>query len=218
MARIITLEGLDSLTFQANRTGAVSLTQDLRWGDANSTNNSPFIMPLPATINQIILQDSNGFGYWQGEILCSTDDGDTFVQKGIYAKGTAAVTITSSLASNDTFTVTGHGLSVGDRIQFCDAAGGTLPAPVVKQQDYWVESVPTADTFTISATDGGALLDLTADGSGSYGLLTDFGRTTDIGGLSLTVVQDELIRLRFVGSGCIIYNPQITIHLDASVT
>lgn len=64
-------------------------------------------------------------------------------------------------ADDDTFTAVGHGLAVGDRVRFPAVTGGTgLTADTGR---YFVKTVPTDDTFTVSATLGGATLDITAD-------------------------------------------------------
>lgn len=70
-------------------------------------------------------------------------------------------TITASTDTIDTGEV--HGLSVGDGVTFSDISG-TLPAGLTTNTGYFVKTVPTTRTLTISATSGGATLDLTADG------------------------------------------------------
>lgn len=57
-----------------------------------------------------------------------------------------------------------HGLLVGDQILF--TTNGTLPTPLAVNTVYYVKTVPTTDTFTASATNGGATLEYTP-GSGS---------------------------------------------------
>jgi len=62
-------------------------------------------------------------------------------------------------AASDTITSTAHGLAVNETITFAATSlGVTAGVP------YYVKSTPSADTFTISATLGGATLDLTGDG------------------------------------------------------
>lgn len=70
-------------------------------------------------------------------------------------------------AGTDTFTKTAHGLIVNQVIFFADPVivGSTYlywaPFPGMSARPYWVKSTPTADTFTLSATKGGATLDIT---------------------------------------------------------
>lgn len=72
---------------------------------------------------------------------------------------TSGVTFTDA---GDIVTVPSHGASVGDKITFGAITGTTGVAAGV---EYFVKTAPTADTLTISATDGGATLALTTNGT-----------------------------------------------------
>lgn len=74
---------------------------------------------------------------------------------------TGAVTFT---ASSDLVTQVAHGLAVGDQVKFSAVVTTTLPAA---DTIYYVKTVPSADTFTLSATEGGSTLDIDADGTGT---------------------------------------------------
>ena len=68
----------------------------------------------------------------------------------------------------DTVSIMGgvwRALSVGDALRFTNS-GGSLPAPLMLDTDYFVKTVPTTTSFTLSATSGGALIDLTTAGTG----------------------------------------------------
>lgn len=67
-------------------------------------------------------------------------------------------------ATSDTITSPGHGLAVNDRCVFLQAFGLTVPAGITAGTVYYVKTAPDADTFTISTTQGGATLDITASG------------------------------------------------------
>lgn len=76
-------------------------------------------------------------------------------------------TITSIDLGTDVITTdTPHRQQVGYRIRFTKASGATLPSPIVagaSPEDgsiYYIHSVPSATTFTISSTDGGSKIDL----------------------------------------------------------
>ena len=62
--------------------------------------------------------------------------------------------ITLTLATPCVITWEGHGLEVDDRVEF--STTGALPSGITAGTDYWVLTAPTADTFTISASQGGA--------------------------------------------------------------
>ena len=75
----------------------------------------------------------------------------------------APVSFTAS-ASNETFTATGHGYEVGNALEM---RGSSLPAPLVSENTYFVVAVPDENTFRISSSPGGAVLNLTSNGSGN---------------------------------------------------
>jgi len=68
--------------------------------------------------------------------------------------------------TTDIITIPNHSLAVDERIAFFVTPGAILPTGVVEGTVYWVKTVPDGDTITVSATQGGATLDLTADGNG----------------------------------------------------
>lgn len=57
-------------------------------------------------------------------------------------------------------------LTVGDTVRLSNS-GGALPAPLQPDTDYFVQSTPTAASFTLSATSGGDVIALTDTGSGT---------------------------------------------------
>lgn len=67
--------------------------------------------------------------------------------------------------TNDTITVPGHSFAVNDRITFAAAFSGTIPTGITVGTVYWVVSV-SGDDITISTTQGGGALDITAVGGG----------------------------------------------------
>lgn len=72
----------------------------------------------------------------------------------------------TAIAAGDLITVPGHTFSVDDRICFAAAYSGTLAAGITAGTVYWVKTVSGND-ITISATQGGAAIDITAAGSGT---------------------------------------------------
>lgn len=78
--------------------------------------------------------------------------------RGVALTPTAFGTVESFSASADTLRFTAaHGRAVNAPVQF----GGTLPSPLMAGVVYFVKTVPTSDTMTLSATVGGATIDLT---------------------------------------------------------
>jgi hypothetical protein len=68
-------------------------------------------------------------------------------------------------------TVTAHGWVVGQAVVYSNG-GGTTVVGLTNGATYYIESVPTANTVTLSATKGGAVVDITADGVGAAHTLT----------------------------------------------
>lgn len=69
--------------------------------------------------------------------------------------------------SGNTITIPGlTGLAVNDRIAFYPAVGSTLPTGITEGVAYFVISV-AADVITVSATQAGAVITLSASGDGS---------------------------------------------------
>jgi hypothetical protein len=79
-----------------------------------------------------------------------------------------ALNCTVTSAAPTVFTATAHGLAVGNRLSF---TSGTLPTGFAVDTDYFVASVPSANTFTLAATSGGAGIAATANGSGTYSMV-----------------------------------------------
>lgn len=73
-------------------------------------------------------------------------------------------------SSDDTITIKNHALSINDAVSFFSLANLALPGNITEGLIYYVRTVPSADTITISATGGlggpGSTLDITSDGQG----------------------------------------------------
>ena len=92
----------------------------------------------------------------------------------IYDAGDSALVTADATA--DTLTIVGglwKALAINDAVRFSvSGSGGTsgpvaaLPAPLKPDTDYFVRTLPTATSMTLSATAGGALIDLTDVGQG----------------------------------------------------
>lgn len=73
--------------------------------------------------------------------------------------------VTDVDASANSLTVVGHGLSANDGPMHVAAATGFYPGGLSGLTDYWVKTVIDADTFTLSASEGGSVIDITSTGS-----------------------------------------------------
>lgn len=95
-----------------------------------------------------------------------------------------AVTFTDA---GDLITLTAHGLVIGDPVGFTVLTSTT---GISTNTTYYVQSVPSANTFTLSATRGGSLLPLTTNGSGT---LVSPQFTQDINSASFLVMNEKLV-------------------------
>ncbi len=71
----------------------------------------------------------------------------------------------TAVAVGDLITVPGHTLAVDERVAFYPAFGSSLPTGLTEGTIYWVKTVSGND-ITVSATQGGAAIDITAAGDG----------------------------------------------------
>lgn len=69
-------------------------------------------------------------------------------------------------ATNDNITCPAHGLAVNDRVVFYSRNGQSLPTGITEGTVYFVLTAADANTITISATQGGSVIDITAVGVG----------------------------------------------------
>jgi len=88
-----------------------------------------------------------------------------------YTDDGLTMTATVTVASPGVITCTAHGLTVGRRVAFTTT--GALPTGIAASTIYYVQSVPTADTLTISATSGGAVINTSGSQSGTHTLIKD---------------------------------------------
>ena len=70
-----------------------------------------------------------------------------------------------AMTADTIYTISSHGLLVGDRVTFTGAADANLNTSVATPKSWYVKSVSSTG-FTISATNGGATEDITTTGAG----------------------------------------------------
>lgn len=110
-----------------------------------------------------------------GEMTAGAGGTATHFSVGVASSGASKILRRGVLGSRlgpftataaDTFTIPGlTGLAVDDRIIFQAVDGSSLPTGLTEGVSYWVKTV-SGDAVTISATQGGATLDVTAVGDG----------------------------------------------------
>ena len=110
-------------------------------------------------------KEGSGIDITHNRVYGITDTGTTPVGISI-SPGSLSKTVSSVNTGTETMTTSAiHTFSVNDPVKFSSTVA--VPAPLVAGTTYYILTVPTTTTFTLSATVGGATIDLTDSGSGT---------------------------------------------------
>jgi hypothetical protein len=145
-----------------------------------------------------------------GDIVID-DNGDKVRVADIQPARTVATSAVN--ASNDQITITDHGFVANQEVHY-KANGGTAIAGLTDETTFFVKTVASANAFTLSATEGGALIDITGTGNNAqtisgtstkaFTITEAFGESTNSGS-SCTVTRPPI---NFVGAAP---------HIDANI-
>jgi hypothetical protein len=209
------VEGADAPTLtgrvRANVTNVVQIHQSavgvayskaaavgLKSGSNNEATN-PVRSELDWQVEQelkAMVRDIN-YSFWQGVYQKPSDNNTGRKTRGILAAiSTNAQIADETLVGNgdsvweaddEVITEAAHGLAVGDRVRVAIDSGATGATAGY----YWVKTVPSSSTFTLSATKGGATTAISADG------VVDVYKTT-----ALTIAKlNNLLQAIYDGGG-----------------
>jgi hypothetical protein len=128
-------------------------------------------------LTNTVSQGSDLFITWTGgkavtgfyELL----DADTDTKEATIDLPYVASTVTITIAAPGVVTWTGHGLSVNDTIRFTTT--GALPTGLAINTTYYVKQVLSPNTFTVSASAGGAAITTSGTQSGTQTALVWYG-------------------------------------------
>ena len=128
-------------------------------------------------LTNAVAQGSDLFITWTGgtattgfyEVL----DADTATDEVTIDLPYIDATVTISIAAPGVVTWTGHGLSVNDTIRFTTT--GALPTGLAINTTYYVKTVLSANTFTVSTSAGGAAVTTSGIQSGTQTALVWYG-------------------------------------------
>lgn len=110
----------------------------------------------------------------QAAVIAALDIDSDYNFKVVANDGVAALSILGvsiSAATPGVVTSVAHDLAVNTAVKFT-AGAGTLPTGIVAGTTYYVKTVLSADTFSVSATPGGAAIATTGSPSGTYTMET----------------------------------------------
>ena len=136
----------------------VSITYIDTNGDWQTVDSSVYVVDLGSE-TRIALASSQSWPTADsriGAVRVTYDSGDA-----------ASVTV---VAATDVFTIKGgiwSTLAVNDVVRLSNS-GGVLPSPLSLDTDYYIQSLPSATTFKLSETEGGAAIDITDIGTGTH--------------------------------------------------
>lgn len=119
-------------------------------------------------------------------------------------------------AAEDLWTLSSHGLAVGDPVRF--TAVGTGATGYAVNTVYWVAAVPSANTFTISATEGGSAIEGTGDSSGTWTLESVVFNYREVPSNRWDVVTDVDTRMESTGRALLlrgVYDTNTTVYYTA---
>jgi hypothetical protein len=80
----------------------------------------------------------------------------------------SAIGVSMTAATPGVVTDTAHGLAVNTPIKLVPISAGVLPTGIVSGTTYYVKTVASVDTYTLSATSGGTVINTTGSPSGTY--------------------------------------------------
>ncbi len=95
------------------------------------------------------------------DLYCSRTDVNRRIPLGSIVS--PAGIVASSIAATNVITFDGHGLETDDEVTVRALEGGTLSAPFVEGTVYFARRLTNA-TFSLAATAGGAVIDITTNG------------------------------------------------------
>lgn len=165
------------------RVGAISTYNIVRLASAGAPANALITLPVRLAECDVCpagyTLQSEGVQYIIETPLDGSEDLNSAADQQTFANTIAALyqpaeTFDGATGVDPTtnqITVTAHGWKVGQAVVFSNG-GGTSPTGLTSGNTYYVQSVPTANTVTLSATKGGAVVDITADGVGASQTLT----------------------------------------------
>lgn len=108
---------------------------------------------------------------WAGAFLNVSGTGSVVIY---YLNTFVHPTVTMTIASPGVITYTGHNMLANAPLAF--ATTGALPTGIVAGTTYFVKTVLTANTFTVSGTAGGAVINTTGSQSGVHTIISTGSR------------------------------------------
>lgn len=126
-------------------------------GAIKNVDITPYLFDTSALkyyINNFALHSTTALAY----VFDVRDSGVSLLTTNLFTFSSGTMSVNTG---TDVFTYVAHGLAVNDVVVARQILSGALFTGMSSETQYWVKSVPTADTFTLSTTKGGSTLDIT---------------------------------------------------------
>jgi len=147
----------DQTTSEANYTSYARASVARTAGGHAVTNNS--VSPVANVDFPAATGGSNVLTHWSTGV--ATSGASKILHRGVIG----AVEGPFTAKVDNTITIPNHAFSVDDRIAFETSEDAALPTGITDGVVYWVKTV-AGDDITVSTTQGGVALDITAVGQG----------------------------------------------------
>lgn len=135
-----------------------------------------------------------------GWLICNGAAVSRTTYAALFAALVRSATATISIASPGVVTWTSHGLLANDPVKF--STTGALPTGLTAGTTYYVKTVLTADTFTLSATSGGTVIATSGSQSGTHTVVSaPFGAGDGSTTFNVPDLRGEFIRGADLGRG-----------------
>jgi hypothetical protein len=128
------------------------------WGDGSYDADGRYTARVMTLEGSFLTQDPRQVSEARAELIRNIN----LVYSGVslIVKEPVSLTVLASNATSNTLTAEAHGLNVGDAVTY-RSIGSVIPG-LVADKEYYIKSSADVDTVTLSATQGGSVVDITS--------------------------------------------------------
>jgi len=128
------------------------------WGDGSYDANGRYTARIMTLEGSFLTQDPRQVSEARAELIRNINL--AYGGVSLIVKEPVSLTVLASNATSNTLTAEAHGLNVGDAVTY-RSVGSVIPG-LVSNKEYYIKSSADADTVTLSATQGGSVVDITS--------------------------------------------------------
>jgi hypothetical protein len=128
------------------------------WGDGSYDADGRYTARIMTLEGSFLTQDPRQVSEARAELIRNINL--AYGGVSLIVKEPVSLTVLASNATSNTLTAEAHGLNVGDAVTY-RSVGSVIPG-LVADKEYYIKSSADADTVTLSATQGGSVVDITS--------------------------------------------------------